>query len=187
MLHSFFILVATIFAAPALSVQWAKQGEAVSIVLDGSDENVDQCLRSGLEVRYRYEVKVCVKRELWWDNCTERYRELRTAQFDPVAESYQMTSDIYLDQDDPLISVHSTFEEVRDALGSMDRVPLQRFGSEVAELLKKQKVFLSVRVRGACLDNERSLEAQIPYYLTFGQIRFTGFNSGWVDFWLDRK
>ncbi len=175
-----------VFAAPTLAVQWAHGGDSVNVNFSTDDDSLVQCMKSGLEVRYRYDIKVCARQSLWFDDCTERYREIRTLRYDPVGDSYELISDVYSDDKRPSTVFIASAEEAQRALTQIKDLRLAKVAPEVPDLLQERKVYLSLRARGFCQEDARSLTTQIPYYLTFGMLRFTGSDSGWMDFSLER-
>lgn len=168
-------------------VQWSGNGSAVDIRMPPLDQDTEQCLQSGLDVRAIFDIKVCARGTYWFDDCTDRYRETRTVQYDAVSESYSIITDIFTDGKRPQTLSGASYEEASSALRALEALPLARVGEEVQDLLQQRKAYLSVRVRGSCLEEERSFGARVPYYLTLGMFRFVGFDSGWIDFSLDRS
>jgi hypothetical protein len=82
------------FAFPDLRVNWSGgQLNAVRVVAEGKDEVMEQCVKSGLEVRYRYELRICKRRFLWADSCNDPKVEVHSLQYDPISESYRVMVD----------------------------------------------------------------------------------------------
>lgn len=169
-------LLPLIFLTPTLSVDRMAETPGLLVKLDFQDEHVARCIESGLEVRYRLEYQVCRMRGSWFDACAEKKLVARSVQYDPVSESYRIKTDSLADVEPAIVTMEM---DTDTALSKLSQFVLPD-GRELTS--QTQYSYLSVRVRGYCQREEQSLLTQIPYYLTLGIFRFTGFDTGWIDF-----
>jgi hypothetical protein len=176
------LLLPIVFLSPNVVVKWAQDRKGFSVEFEQKDEQVAECIQSGLEVRYRLEYRVCRRRQSWLDNCSDQQLISRSVQYDPVSESYSIKTDSLADSS-PAATVMET-----DADLAMAKIMQFSINAQVDSLapylgaLNSENHYISIRLRGYCQREEQSLLTQIPYYLTLGIFRFTGFDSGWVDY-----
>jgi hypothetical protein len=177
-----YAVLATVLMAPLAAVRWAPERAALHFYLEDEDEQVRECIDGGLEVRYRLEYHICRRRTAWFDDCSPKMLTVRTVQLDPVSEHLSISTDRLADALPAEQALESDLEEGLRKARVFVLKSLSRDQLVSAQEAKDQNNYLSIRIRGFCEQNEDSLVNQIPYYLTFGMFRFTGFDSGWVDY-----
>src|SRR5262245_37250121 len=112
-LLSFFLILV---GFPDLSMHWEpSKPPALTVGLSDRDDVVDQCLKSGFKVSYRFEVRLCRKRRWWRDRCSDERTETRLLEYDPISESYRIVSDVHGDADEPSTSHESSLIKARNA------------------------------------------------------------------------
>lgn len=178
------VFLAAIIMTPTAAVRWKPDRKSLAVVFDHGDPAIEECIQSGLEVRYRIELKICHHRQGWFDGCMENQLITRTVQFDPIGENYKITTDLINDSAPPS-SIIETDPDV--AAEVLQNYIIEDFARPYQQSIIKKPdrvYYLSMRARGFCQQDEQSLIAQIPYYLTLGIFRFSGFDTGWVDYQL---
>lgn len=172
------LLLPVVLLAPTSTVQWLSDRSGFRITLDKQDDHIVQCMQSGLEVKHRVEFQTCRRRGSWFDHCDKPQLLSRSIQYDAVSENYRIVTDWLSDRSSPAITLETDIDKAQEYL--------QQFVVPASALPKSisadKRLYLSVRVRGYCQQDEKSLFTQIPYYLTFGMFRFAGFDTGWVDY-----
>ena len=176
------LLFPIVLLSPTVIVKWAQDKQGFLVEFERQDTHVAECIQSGLEVRYRIEYKVCRRRQSWLDNCSSKSLVSRSVKYDPVSENYSIKTDSLAD------SLPATTVMETDADAAMARISefnLDAQGDFQLPYLQSkapENTYISVRSRGYCQREEQSLLTQIPYYLTLGIFRFSGFDTGWVDY-----
>ncbi len=79
-------------------------------------------MKSGLAMEYRYEMRVCRRRAVWFDACMKSQRERRLLSYDAISSSYQVESDRYEDEQAPDVRYFSSFDGARKALAEVEPV-----------------------------------------------------------------
>ena len=172
-------------AFPDPKVNWAEQDKSVNVEVAGREELLNRCIESGLEVRYRFDLKFCRRRSIWFDKCKSTITEIHSMQFDPISESYKVATDRHGDNDAPIsFSVSSAAEALTDA-SSLQKFP-------VAVLLKGRELpdngdnYIGVRVVADCKGGLDSSLLDLSYFLTLGLVKVDRFDSGWIAFRLSK-
>lgn len=176
-----------------VSVNWstANQFDAVRIAVSGEDANVSNCVKSGLELFYRFELMLCRKRSLWFDKCEHTQVYLQSMQFDPISEIYKVSLDFIGDKKPAAESSHTSFERALELIRSVSAIALESFGGDLAPGIalsdeKRSRSYLSARVISACRGDYSETLERISYFVSLGLLRTSGFDSGWIDFRLDQ-
>lgn len=187
-LLSLFVALPIIFALPDPMVSWSNaEHTAVRVEVVPRDEFVTQCLNAGLEVRVRYELRMCRRRVLWADSCEERRVQIQTMQFDPIREGYRVSTDRLGDTSSPKVSV---VPEQVAAMSLAFRIPellLADLGFSADQFPADRTPFFGVRAVADCKGDYNETLARISSFLTLGLIDFGSSDSGWVDFRINEK
>jgi hypothetical protein len=163
-------------AQPEVKVQWAsKKAEAVTISISAAADLFEQCLKGGLQVRYRYELELCRHRILWSDHCAPGVTYLRSLKYEAVSDSYQLSQDRLGDRLPAEVVTVNQREEALARLLSLKRIELKSINDEEEADYPGAQRYLSLRVLGECKGE---------YSATFGLLRISGFDTGWVDYQL---
>lgn len=166
---------------PSVAVRWQQNGEGVRITVSQSDPHIAQCVAGGLEVRYRLEIKSCRQHGGWFDKCGEATLITRNILYDPVSESYQITTDVINDADPPVKLVETDSEQAEIKVRDFSIPSLQSVLPQAGES-SLTRPYLRLRIRGYCQRDDQSWISQIPYHLTFGLFQFAGFDTGWTSY-----
>ena len=179
------LFIGLFFAPPQLLMNWAGGNkDGVKIVASGTDESVVQCAKSGLEVRYRYEERLCRRRSTWFDSCASPRVDIRSLQFDPISEIYTVMSDRLDDVEAPRISKFTSLNEALQQTSTISYLPLSFLDRDGLGPQGAQNAYVSVRLRVQCRGSLNETLEKLSYFLTLGLIRSHGYDSGWMDFQL---
>ena len=183
-LRSLSFIVPLILMVPTASIRWRADRQGLKVELEQPDGHLLECIKGGLEVRYRLELKVCRQRSSWFDKCGETQLLTRSVQYDPISENYTLTTDFINDAMPPTVQLETDADKAEREMQEFSISGSSEIRPEDVELIQQNNIYVGVRVRGYCQRDDQSLVAQIPYYLTFGIFRFAGFDTGWVDYQL---
>ena len=181
---SLLVLLMALFSADfTLDARWSDvKRDAITINATGEEETLAQCLRGGSEVRYRFSSRLCRRRLLWVDGCGDERVEVRSGEFDPVADSFKVTSDTHHDSFPPESKSFKSEQEAIKALTSVREIKIKDF-VEGDEPLNIARSYISFRVEAECRGMRRSVLTELPSYITFGLLPKTGtYDSGWKSF-----
>jgi hypothetical protein len=186
MFVSIFAWVYLWFAVPSPVVNWASQNhDSMEIQADGSEELLNRCIEGGIEVRYRYEMRYCTKGSFWFDQCEDSWVEIKSLQYDPVKETYLIQSDLLDDKETPEKGGFSTLAEAQKALSTIQHVNIEKIAR--GKLNKKtERDYIGIRVLSECRGSVGNTLLDISYYLTFGLVKVSRFDSGWVAFYINK-
>lgn len=179
------LLVPLILINGIINLNWnsAQNTEAVNVKVNSHDEILERCAQSGIEVRYRYLVKICKRRNWWFDQCSEEKQYLQSLQFDPISESYKITTDRIGDPAPPEVSVVTRRSEAFEAISSVNDVSLDSIAT-VQEFPRDQKTYVSVRLLSECKGEYSQIATGLTTIATLGLIKVGWIDSGWIDFWI---
>lgn len=177
------LLAGVIFAFPDPKVNWLnQQHDSVKIEVAGNDEFINQCLSSGLELRYRYEARLCKRRLLWADACNQEKIEIRTLQFDHISEGYRLSID-WLGDKIPAKVVHIAIQqEALIAIANIAAINFVDLGFNQADFPETSSPYMGIRVIADCKGDYNETIAKISSWLTLGLLDLATYDSGWVDF-----
>lgn len=182
-LHLLSLLLPLVFAVPALVVEHGQTDpKFVDIRIEGLAESYEQCLESGLEVRYRYELQLCKRRANWFDWCGPTRLATRRIAYDPISESYTVYEDLHDDGNEPTARNLRSLQEVLSIASVVRGVSLEHIAAGAVDNLKTGRAYVSVRLSTDCHGSYNKTLARISGVLTLGMVEYGGFDSGWVDF-----
>lgn len=177
-----------ILASPDLTVEWVNPRlEQLKVALQGREEIANQCLKSGLRIRYRFEMQVCRHRDWWTDSCGDERIFTRFLEHDAISDAYSITSDRLGDTDEPVTTHEASLAKARTDVSSLNPLSLKDLIGKDTKIREARRSYVRVRVLSECEGEYNRFLSKIPYFLTFGLVRFTGYNSGWTDFKLEPK
>lgn len=172
-----------IFAVPEPQVNWSDAAHvALRIEVPAREEFAAECLKNGLELRYRFETRLCRRRVLWTDGCDDAQVRIQSVQYDPISEGYRVSFDLIGDKESPRI-VHMQSET--DALSAALAVPavnLSDIGYTSDRFAYEKGPYVGVRVTADCKGDYNETISQISSFLTLGLLELGSTDSGWVDF-----
>ncbi len=184
------ILIPVLFVVPPLvdlSVRWTDdKREALEIKITAQNEVLDRCLSSGLEVRYRYELSFCSRRSIWFNACKDRRLIFQSIQYDAVSQTYNVMTDRHGDEEDEISESFDSKERAIDQVSHIPALPLSYLSQSDIKFMDRSGRYVSLRVLGECRGEYSEALAKIGYFLTLGMVKVSGFNSGWLDFELDK-
>lgn len=80
------LAITFLFSPPSVSLNWTSSARTnVKVQVEGEDEFIQRCAKSGLAVRYSYTARLCHDRSLWFDSCGEERLVVRTMRYDPIS------------------------------------------------------------------------------------------------------
>lgn len=176
-----------VFAFPDLQVNWSGgEHSAVRVVAEGKEGTIDQCIESGLEVRYRYELRLCRRRTLWADYCKDSRITIHAVQYDPISESYKVAMDTLSDGYPPKVVTFLVLEDALRAVTTLSSPPLKDMGYNSDAFPSRRDPYIGVRVITDCKGDYNETMARISNFLTLGLLEIGSFDSGWSDFSLTK-
>lgn len=161
-------------------VNWVGS-DAVRIVAQGREELLNRCMESGIEVRYRFDMRYCRRRSGWFDSCSDQRSEIHILQFDPISEIYRVTVDRHGDEQGPIQHTYASSDEAYSVLTEIPAVPLQFVARDEA-VSSDANHYVGVKVVADCKDSFGSSMLDISYLITFGLVKINRFDSGWIAF-----
>ena len=172
---------------PQLAVRWSGGSyQGIKAVMDGYDPALEQCARSGLEVHYRYELKLCRRRSMWLDACAVPRVEQRSVQYDPISESYTVNSDRLDDEEPPRAVKTASFAEAMQQVVLVPYMSLAFLDRDRIGVERYPDSYVSARVVSECRGSYTQALSRLSYFLSLGLLRTSGSDTGWVDFQLSR-
>jgi len=175
-----------LIALSGLEVNWTSDPERDIVVrVHHDDPLVRQCIRSGLELRYNYQLQLCKKRAIWFDSCAEMKTIQKTAQFNPINGSYRMSSHVRGEEVPPEVRIVDEFDLALSELSKIARLPVSSLAGGRSDLKKSSRSYLSTRVLSECRGKYNRTLANLGYYLTLGLLKVDGFDTGWQHFSLN--
>jgi Domain of unknown function (DUF4390) len=99
------LLLVILLLKPEFDLGWVTQGDTSRLraSLRGYNEELSSCISSGLSVRFRFEFELCRKRSFWFDDCKGNRVAVSSVEFDPISETYAITSDLLGDSEPPQV------------------------------------------------------------------------------------
>ena len=188
-MSSYLVILTLFFAFPDIDVKWTDHNQqSLNVAVKGEDTLLEQCIKSGLAMQYRFKFKHCYSRTLFFDNCTEELVQKHKLQSDSISNSYNVNSDRYGDDVQP---VSETFEDRENALenfSTINALSLSTLRESLANKTERSKrEYLSLKVESTCDGDFSKVLSKISSLLTFGIVRLNGFDTGWIDFALSTK
>lgn len=176
-----FILLPVLFGFTELSVTWVqKEKGTLSLHVSEHDPMMQECEKSGSQVYYRYEYKLCRRRTLWLDSCEDTVVATRTLTWDPISDSYTVTSDTLGDTHASSTATFTTYAEALEDLASVREVSLPDFLKLDPE--RKQRSYLRARLKFVCKGQTSATLDRISSIMTLGLVSVGTADSGWIDF-----
>ncbi len=169
-------------------VQWAEPSSALlSFTGPVRQEFIQQCLKGGLEVEYRFLLQACERRGGWFDSCSRTRKQIHQMSFDPVREAYRLVVDRLGDIEGPQLFHFSDLSQAVRRLGTIPEVPTTFFSQTTERSLKENTGYLSARYVTICKGEYSEALAQLSYFISFGLIDLGEEDTGWIDLPLDNS
>lgn len=158
------------------------QDDHIQVQFPIEEQSITQCLRNGLQARYRVEVQLCKRRKSWFDGCESKRAAIQNITFDAIARQYRVERDVLGDETD---AESKTFRERQDALryaGKTRAIPLQHLARGNESLLHNPRAYVSVNVEATCEGEYNETLSNLSYVLTLGLLDIRHEQSGWWNF-----
>ncbi|MCO6429765.1 MAG: DUF4390 domain-containing protein [Deltaproteobacteria bacterium] len=185
MIPSILAWIPVFFAFPDLRVNWVEP-QGIRVIADGRQELLERCIESGTEVRYRFRLRYCRRRVGWFDDCSSEKTEIHSLRYDPIGESYIVESDRFADDDPPEKNTYSSLPEARADLVEIKQMSLN-FISAAAVHDRGARRYIGVRVTADCKREVGDVLLDLPYLLTFGLVKTSRFDSGWIAYEMEQN
>ena len=178
-------LVPFLFGIFNVQVNWTNANHTgIAVSAEGQNDFISQCIEGGLKVRYRFDMRLCRSRTMWFPDCGPTRTETRSMQYDPISQQYNVTVDTYHDNEAPHSVVVGTAKDALAIAESVRRLPLAQLPSAGARFEKKG-AYVAVRAVAECKGESSGIFERIPLILSFGLIDSSVSDSGWVNFDLE--
>lgn len=182
MIFQFFLILPLVFASPDMLVDWeGSSNEAVNVSVRPGGEVLETCLQAGMEVRFNFEAQICRRRSMWLPDCGERLQMIHAIQYDPISETYQVSSDRIGDRRPEQTVTLESREESFALASRLQHLSLKELGLG-SQFAVSERAFLSLKATGDCRGEYSEILSRIGYYLSLGLVRINAFNSGWVAY-----
>jgi len=183
MLLKLFLALPIIFSTPELTVNWLTSNQrSVALVLQGEDPIIGKCLQSSLTLRYKYQLQICKRRPLWFDVCKDELELRRSVTFDPISRTYDLNSKWAYKAEEEIVQHFSSRMELLKSLQTIKAVDLNVLAENSLSFIQSQRSYISARVSSDCKGDYNETLAELSHFLSFGLIRISGFDTGWLDF-----
>ena len=181
------IVMLMLAAQPQLLMNWSGQKhQGIKVSVQSSEIVMEPCIKSGLEVRYRFEMRLCKRGKVWIDRCGETRVEARSLQYDPISEMYTVSLDRWNDNADPRVEHYMKLSDAMRSTTIVQNMPLSFMDTRDFLQYGRDRAYVSVKVRSECRGEYSGTMERISHILSFGLIRVSGFDTGWTDFQLDQ-
>ena len=181
--YKLFLILPLLFGLPAVSVNWTDGSESgFTIRVLEHDPVLYQCRKSGLEVIYRFDMRLCQRQTLWLDTCKSDRREIHSLEWEPVSETFKVVSDRHGDADGPVTNTISSFEEALADISTAHNVPLGYLSDGDESFLAGSGLYLRTKVSFTCKGQYSQTMDRLSSILTLGLVSVGASNSGWIDF-----
>ncbi len=177
------LAITLLFAPPTLTLNWnSSERTDLKVQVAGEDEFIQRCAKSGLTVRYRYLVRLCRDRSLWFDACSEERMIIKSMRYDPITESYHLTTDLIGDGEDASTDTATALTEAFSYLNRLDRFPLSLVGAEPPY----GGSYITVEMSAGCKSEYSETFAKLSSVLSLGMVTSGVIDSGRITFRLDQ-
>lgn len=182
MIFQYFLILPLMFANPDMLVDWVGSGNAaVHVSVRPNVEVLETCLQAGMEVRFRFEAQLCRRRSMWLPDCGERLQVIHGIQYDPISETYQLSSDRIGDRKPEETLTLESREESLAFASRLQNLSLKELGLG-SSFRDSERAFLSLKATSDCRGEYSEILSRIGYYLSLGLVKINAFDSGWVAY-----
>ena len=183
MVYSILLALPVFFSFPGMNVRWIDNlHESVAVSVEGVDPRWERCVESGLQARYRIEVKLCRKRGGWMDSCLDSVLATRSVEKDPVSRMFKVSADFLNDAAEPEGQGYETYQEALAAMVSPVNVSLKQMFRENPAFAEEKKKYIRTRVSSACRGEVSPILRRLSQFLSFGLVDLQDRGSNWIDF-----
>lgn len=185
MIQAFKTLLLVMLALnPEFDISWMKKGDnpVLKASLIGYETELKQCLSSGLSLRFRYEFEVCRKRKFWADDCKASRLATSAVEFDPISETYVVTSDLLKDSEPPQVERVTDIPRALAMASNRSDITWSWLSDSSGPPFDDPRQVFRGRVLAECRGEYSESMKRLSYILSFGIVRSAGYDSGWVEF-----
>lgn len=185
MFSAFKVLIFVVLTlTPELELGWVTQGDKSRLraSLHGYDSELASCISSGLSVRFRFEFQLCHKRKFWFDDCKGSRLAISTVEFDPISETYAVTSDLLGDSEPPVVDRVIEIPKALALASNRSDISTAWLSKGAESVNSKVDRAFRGRVSAECRGEYSESMKRLSYVLSFGLVRSTGYDSGWLEF-----
>jgi hypothetical protein len=179
MVHYLHTLLLVVMMVPQLVAK--QKGSTFSVVVEEQDSVMEDCIRAGLEVRYRFSVRVCARRRGWFDSCKNKRDDIRSIKYDPITAQYKIQKDRLGDGKAPTVFQVESKNRALLLTQSTDVFDLNFLAYGDEEFTARPRLYMEVRSKGYCKNETGDIENALSS-LTFGVFEVNRFDSGWQSF-----
>jgi hypothetical protein len=149
--------------------------------IDGQNRMMRNCLKVGLELKYRFSAQLCRRQDYWYDDCGSIRKSFSQIKFDPILSGYLVEKDLLSDEDRPFKErVNSYLESIKLAQTST-RFFYSVLG-EGKERFGVYPLYIRAQAKVYCNENYNSTLARVAKFVSFGLLKLGSFESDWVEF-----
>jgi len=166
-----------------VSLRWEKNLSGRLIIsAPVNQELLDSCLASGLEYRFKFIIKICRRRTLWFHACSDEIAKITSVHRDPVTETYLIARDTLGDNNDPDLNSYTDYESAVGAARQLAGLTPAELSGGDQKILASQRSYLSARVLTDCKGDYNRTLARLSNILTLGMAQVGWEDTGWFDF-----
>jgi len=178
------LLLFVLLLSPEFNLGWVTSGDTSRLraSLTGYDAELSQCISSGLSLRFRYDFELCKKRNFWWDDCRDSRTATNSVEFDPISETYAVTSDLLGDSEPPIVERVENVPKALALATSRSDITWNWLSNGAKSSFDDNKQLFRGRVSAECRGEYSESMKRLSYVLSFGLVRSRGYDSGWVEF-----
>lgn len=177
------LLGLVVIAGADMRLFWGEPARQ-TVTLDAGtfSESASRCLESGREARFRFELRGCRRRVGWFDTCGGDYVWTKGLQYDPITESYRLSTDRLNDEGDPVSVGIANREEALRRIVLLDSIPVKTLQVGGAAVTETRRGYFGARVIYECKGLVSRTWARLTMALTLGLVEVGSTDTGWKDF-----
>lgn len=184
-MNYFLAILVSIIAAPPIALDWlGADNQEFKFSFRKADKPCIEELNDKEEIKYRFLVEGCQPGVILGPRCGSTIVEVHKVRFDPITESYKVTTDRHDDDFEPRSVTFNTAEEAVEFASKIESITSEtvRARSQRVRFKDNPDVFLRARVIAECKSSFERKVSWLPYLLTFGIIERSNYDSGWYNF-----
>jgi hypothetical protein len=185
--RSFFAVMLSLYAVSEMSLSWiGANKESLTLLTPVNSDEISQCIASGFQMRYQIELKLCGKVQGWFAECGGIRKEIRTIEFDDIAEGYRFFADSIGDGKEGTTRVYGEREHAIAALSTLENIALDSLMIPDSNgTIPNDMSVVNVRIISECNGGYNETLARMTYLLSLGLVSLHEADSGWVRFALN--
>ncbi len=156
--------------------------QSLRITLNDTSSELRSCAPSGLNIRYKYNIKLCKRVRGWLDTCESERVITSSFQYNPISNMYSIASDFLGDEHPPRTDIAKSLNEAFAIVGNVSNIDPLFISKKLTASLDLKKYYLSLRVIGECKGEISTTVARISSVLSLGFFQPVRYDSGTLDF-----